>query len=92
MCFKDFGKKCLGVIYPPTKARKHKMPDSDSADTAFESNSDTGSDTTEPHVTADVINFNNGDVYDFNWIDEGADPDAPRAGNEPETSNGKYII
>ena len=74
------------------RAPKHKVVDADSADTASESGSDSDQSDAELELAGHDFNIDNGDVYDFTWTNEGPDPDAPRADNEPETANGKSNV
>ena len=71
---------------------KRAVVDSDSADTASESDSEADQSDLEPEPAYLDFNTNMPAVYDFDWVDEGPDPDAPRADIEQETSTSKSNV
>ena len=62
------------------KAPKHACPDSDSADTVSETDSESDSATEQPITAAAEVESDDSDDDDFVWTDEGSDLDAPRTG------------
>ena len=80
------------MIDKKARGRKQDVVQSGSADTASESGSEADQSDAELEPAFLDFNTNMPDVYDFKWINEGPDPGAPRANNEPETANGRSNV